>query len=410
MAKVKNKYEWSDNVNDAPLLEGHTKIKHDIIRDYVRSYLKVVCNPQTRKVKLIIVDGFCGGGLYKTDKGQAHYGSPIILINTIRETVAEVIGDRVKNNIKHEFSLECELYFVDKDKKAIEVLNKVAAPFLLADSSIPLKLTTHFICGKFADEYRGISDKIRKTKAIFIIDPCGYSEAPLPVIREIMHEPNRKREVIWTFMYDSLQAYANDDSTALKNAGFENLLKLFEKGDKPSNFCLQKEIYDTVKKDIGVPFFTPFAVKQTAGWSYWIIHLAWHYRASEVMKEVEHLHANEREHYGQSGLNMMAAEGNRVYLFGQDDLNRGKAALMNDIPQLLSQPKIRDGLSFHGFMEATYNETPLVSNAIKEVLINHPDIEILTSKGGKRSAISGIDTEDVIRLKRQGSFILVQKS
>jgi three-Cys-motif partner protein len=401
MVKVKDKYVWSDDVNKAPLIESHSRIKHGIIKDYIRSYLKVVGSPPARKVKLIIVDGFCGGGLYRTDKGTPHLGSPIIALNMIRETVAEIVGQRLQNNILHEFSVECELYFIDKDKQAIETLQKVAAFHLILDGSLPLTLKANFICAEFSNVYKDILNKVGKAKTIFILDPCGYSETPLPVIREIMHDPQKKREVIWTFMIDAMRTFAHEDSQALKNAGYDSLLSLFSGDEPPSGFSVQKEIFDTVKRDINVPFFTPFAIKQKNGWNYWLIHLAWHYRASEVMKEVEHLHADEREHYGRSGLNMMAAQGDRIYLFGQDDLERGKIELQEDIPQLLSRADFKEGLSFNNFMEATYNETPLVSGIIKDVLINHEDIEVFTSAGGRRSSVKRIETSDIIRLKKQ---------
>lgn len=405
MVKAKNKYPWTDELNKAPLIEDHSRIKHSIIKDYIASYLKVVASPPARAIKLFIIDGFCGGGLYKTISNEPHFGSPIIALDTIKKTVGEIVGDRIVSNIRHEFKVDCEFYFIDKDQAAIDVLKKVSAPHIIIDEKLPLSMRVNFICGEFSQIYKDILKKVGKSKALFILDPCGYSETPLQVMKEIMHEPHKKREVIWTFMIDNLKAYANEDSQALKNAGYHNLLSLFNKGQKPSSFCIQKEIFNLIRQDLQIPFSTPFAIKQKVGWNYWLIHLAWHYRASEVMKDVEHLHADEREHYGQSGLNMMAAQGDRPYLFGRDDIERGRKRLEEDLPQFLFKPAHLEGISFNDFMESTYNETPLKSEVIKGVLINHEDIEILTPNGNKRSSIKRIGTSDIVRAKRQTRLI-----
>lgn len=403
MAKVRNKYIWSSELKNAPPIQAHSKIKHSIIRDYIHSYLKVVANPLTSHVKLSIVDGFCGGGLYRAEDGMSHFGSPIIILDVLRETIAEILADRLLENIKREFSLECDVYFVDKDLGAINALKEVAAAHLIVEDGLPLKISAHFIHAGFVDVYKDISQKIGKSKAIFILDPCGYTETPLPIIHEIMQEPGHKREMIWTLMIDSMLAYANEDSVALINAGYSSILNLFRKEDEPSNFSLQKEIFLTVSREVGVPFFTPFAVKQQLGWNYWLIHLAWHHRASEVMKEVEHRHANQREHYGRSGLKMMASEGERVYLFNQDDIERGRDVLREDIPQILSECD-DEGITFEDFMKRTYNETPLKSDVIKETLITHEDIEVSTITKGSRFSAKRIKTNDIIRLKRQKFF------
>jgi three-Cys-motif partner protein len=405
MTKQKNKYLWSDDVSKAPEIEAHTKIKHSIIKDYISSYLRVIANPLTAHIKLSIIDGFCGGGLYSINRNTPHYGTPVIILETLRNTIADILANRAANNITRELSFECDVYFVDKDINAIECLKKVVAPYLVLDSGLPLKINSQFINAEFGAVYKTILSEVGKSKAIFILDPCGYSETPLPVIREIMHGAGYKREVIWTFMIDSMKAYATDNSKALINAGYNGILNLFSGNDEPTGFCVQKEIFNTVKNNIGVPFFTPFAIKQKIGWNYWLIHLAWHHRASEVMKEVEHRHADEREHYGGSALNMMAAAGDSAYLFGNDDVKRGREELFESLPQLLARPEFNDGISFNDFMHKTYNETPLVSDVIKHTLVNHDDIEIHTPVGGNRSSAKRIKTGDIIKLKKQTRFI-----
>ncbi len=401
MVKTNNKYFWSEKLSEAPIIEAHTKIKHSIIEDYIVNYLKVVAKPPvTRHIKLAIIDGFCGGGLYNNN-GKAHFGTPIIIINALKKAIVEIIEDRIINNIKAEISVDCEIFYIDKDKRAIDALKTIAAPYLVKDDLLPLTIKPHFIQGTFLNKYSEVLAKVKKLKSLFIIDPCGYSEAPLSVLREIM-KGGEKREMIWTFMIDAMRAYATEDSKALINSGYSNLLGLFSDQKNPTGFNVQTVIFNMIKNDIGVPFFTPFAIKQKKGWNYWLIHLAHHYRASEVMKEVEHRHADQREHYGDSGLNMMAKSGEAPYLFGQDDIKKGHEKLQDDIPSFLDSINNKEGITYDDFMKKAYNTTPLTSGIIKNVLVSHEDIEIITKDTkGFRSSARRIKPSDIIRLKRQ---------
>lgn len=355
---------------------------------------------------MVIVDGFCGGGLYRKEDGSPHHGSPLIIVEALKQSLIEIIEQRTRHNIKAPFGIKCDLYFVDKDPSAIEVLKEVLIPELSHDTGLPLEICTHYINAGFQDIYKDITNKINKnTKSIFILDPFGYSEVPLPIIKDIMHGGG-KREVIWTFMIEALLTYGTEESTGLINAGYDGILSLFKKDEKPTGFSLQTEIFKTIHKNVGVPFFTPFAIKQKKGWDYWLIHMAWHHRASEVMKEVEHRHADQREHYGGSGLHMMAAEGDSPYLFTTDDEARGRNTLEEQLPQLLSTKPFEGGISFDSFMKTTYNETPLRAQIIKETIIEHPDIDILTPNNRPRSSVHTIVAQDTIMLKRQKRFIL----
>jgi len=70
---VKSHIDWS-----APELPRHSKIKHDIIREYFERYLTIRCrNPLQRRFRILVVDGFAGSGLYK----DGQFGSPILLLH-----------------------------------------------------------------------------------------------------------------------------------------------------------------------------------------------------------------------------------------------------------------------------------------------------------------------------------------
>jgi len=57
-----DKFDWG---NGLPKLDIHGQAKHEILREYVISYLKVVCQQQRMpEFKIALVDGFAGESLF----------------------------------------------------------------------------------------------------------------------------------------------------------------------------------------------------------------------------------------------------------------------------------------------------------------------------------------------------------
>ena len=58
---AKKNIDWAGS----EVLQDHTEKKHTILREYFRQYLITRCKtPKREKLRLIIVDGFSGAGLY----------------------------------------------------------------------------------------------------------------------------------------------------------------------------------------------------------------------------------------------------------------------------------------------------------------------------------------------------------
>ena len=79
-----NRYDWR---NGLPVLENHSRCKHEIIRDYLIRYMCVVTKGflpyQNKTFNLTIVDGFAGGGKYSYQNSEVD-GSPLILLNAVQ--------------------------------------------------------------------------------------------------------------------------------------------------------------------------------------------------------------------------------------------------------------------------------------------------------------------------------------
>lgn len=79
--------KWSADGKIIPNIEPHTKTKHLLIEQYVSNLIYTLYGTGKYGVtSFTFVDGFCGGGIYNDrESHNTWYGSPIRLINAIRE-------------------------------------------------------------------------------------------------------------------------------------------------------------------------------------------------------------------------------------------------------------------------------------------------------------------------------------
>jgi hypothetical protein len=115
---MSEKYSWMNG--EIPLIEPHSMVKHEVIKKYINQYIHTICkNPRVQQMKLVVVDGFCGGGIYKNHNNEEVLGSPFVIITAIEEALQQI-------NEKRQVPLELLLtfYFVDKNKAAIASLQK----------------------------------------------------------------------------------------------------------------------------------------------------------------------------------------------------------------------------------------------------------------------------------------------
>ena len=76
---MSEKYSWMND--EIPLIEPHSIVKHEVIKRYINQYINTICkNPRVQQMKLVVVDGFCGGGIYKDQNNKEVLGSPFVII------------------------------------------------------------------------------------------------------------------------------------------------------------------------------------------------------------------------------------------------------------------------------------------------------------------------------------------
>ena len=112
-------YNWK---NGPDFIQQHSVAKHRILQSYLAAYFKtLVSSPNQDLLRLTLVDGFAGGGLYvHNDTRELVKGSPFIFLNATREAEYLINKDRRKP-----VRLEVDYFFVEADKHAHLHLDKV---------------------------------------------------------------------------------------------------------------------------------------------------------------------------------------------------------------------------------------------------------------------------------------------
>src|SRR4029078_11750845 len=148
----RKEYPWS--IDDPPPLAPHSLAKHRILRRYVETYVRVLtANPRTDVLRLNLVDGFAGGGVYVDPKTRlSHPGSPAILLDAVRSAEATANLGRAKP-----LRVDARFFFIDEDRTAISCLEAVLEK---RESWFHEKGSVTIVPGKFEHHLDGVIDKI----------------------------------------------------------------------------------------------------------------------------------------------------------------------------------------------------------------------------------------------------------
>nr|WP_230948693.1 three-Cys-motif partner protein TcmP [Burkholderia multivorans] len=92
-----------------PTIRRHSEVKHAILRSYLVDYfLTLVSSPAQDRIRLTIVDGFCGGGCYLKGLGNKGPRSPIVILEAMREAQAKLMDlQQRRRNIDFDVELIC---------------------------------------------------------------------------------------------------------------------------------------------------------------------------------------------------------------------------------------------------------------------------------------------------------------
>lgn len=415
-------YNWK---NGPDLIQQHSIAKHRILQTYLAAYFRtLVSSPNQDILKLTLVDGFAGGGIYVySNTRDIVKGSPLIFLDAAREAEFLINKDRYK---PVKFSIA--YFFIEAEKHAHAHLDKVLREAGYGDKIGNMIQLRH---ARFQDEADSIIEFIKKKnpingRSIFMLDQYGYKEVPTQLIKRIFANlPSA--EVILTFAVDSFLNYAADSDLTqrlLDNIGVPDILqgRSFEEiksSEKHWRLFIQSALYRALVDRCGTKYYTPFFIRNKKGHGdYWLIHLSQHYKARDVMTEVHWQHNNNFIHYGGLGLDMFhiigygpvfdaAHLGQSVLGFEFDDVARKASisTLIEQIPRLIYSND--EGLSFGVLFATTCNGSPASAKIYRESigkLLEDKLVEIVSKDGVKRHSANQIKLNDQIIAPVQRTF------
>ena len=168
-------------------LEPHTRAKHEILRRYLQAWIPILT--QRGFPEIMYVDGCAGPGQYS--KGED--GSPIIALRIALEQPAHV-----RTRIR--------FVFIEETADRADLLSEIVASLSIPDNcQIELyggeSFETAF--GRVLHAYNDAGQPLPPTFAF--IDPFGYSDTPLSIVREILRHTSC--EVLVNFMYEEINRF-----------------------------------------------------------------------------------------------------------------------------------------------------------------------------------------------------------
>ncbi len=293
----KNKIGWSSDGSALPDIEPHTKAKHQILEDYVSDWIFILCGNNIGKKKTVtLIDGFCGGGMYRDKEHQFWYGSPIRLINAVERGLERVKIDKSKPD----YELNVKYIFIDNCQSHLDCLKKQMINSGLEHYVNNSELCS-FVCAKFETQVDILINLLRKRKgsSLFFLDPFGYKDVSMYSIRKIIGL--RKSEIIYTFMIDFIKrflkrknesSYHNVFYNILESEGYFNDANL-EENNFSQNKYIRNESLRLFRDKGQAPYVYSFALLPKGNTVlYYLIHLASSPTAQKVIKNSLWKHNN----------------------------------------------------------------------------------------------------------------------
>lgn len=414
-------FEWTLGL-PPPKLQPHSVAKLRLIEHYLGQYFDTVtANPKIDKLQISLIDGFCGGGIFKDSKKNIVYGTPMIMLRSVKN--AEI---RINQNRHKKLIINAKYYFIDKSKPAIDYLKNEIRNSEFASKIVDGSI--QILHGKFEKTYENIIQNLhsntQKGRSIFLLDQCGYKQVPLYACRSIL-ESLPKSEIILTFAMDWLidlvslkQKFLRSvESLGLRREQIEHFLE--NKHSRNYRYLTQLILAKHLQHETNAPYFTPFFLRsEEAHRDLWLLHFSKHPTARNVMVFSHWGAQNSSIHHGKAGLGMLGFDPNWEETspldFGFDNSaeKRTEKALLKDIPHRIEDLSGYGAIPYAAFLHEIVNETPATYDQINHVLqklYKETDIEIRTASGRLKKTDTQIKVSDFIQFSQQRTFFDFKK-
>lgn len=417
----KNKILWSNDGSILPGIEPHTKAKHQILEDYIEDYILTLCgNNRVQEKTVTLIDGFCGGGIYRDENDKTLWlGSPIRIIQAVERGLKRVQTEKSKPN----FKLNVNYIFIDNQKPHIDCLKRQML-------SLDLKkyVTNQNLCTFICKDFEAIIDQViselkqRKGSSLFILDPFGYTDVSMQTIRKIIGL--QKTEIIYTYMIDFIRRFIKERKHSLNHA-FSKILEAegyYELANPEKNIYSEQEYLrnETLRlfRDKGkAPYVYSFALLQSQSLvKYYLIHLANNPTAQKVIKNSlwthNNMHLSYQYNYDVYGMGFRSPD---FYSCNQRlfDINDGneRAAIENLNDDVIKYIHYADQVEFRRLHNDTMQFNPATEKHYMTLINeqrNAGEIEVL--RDGKKTRSKNLRLSDIITKSQYKQTLLFDMS
>lgn len=388
-------FKWHPD-EPPPQIQDHSKAKLRVLRSYLHAYFdKLNIGPHPDRLRLDLVDGFCGGGTFR-DEAEVVSGSPLIMLEETQAARARLNERRAKH-----LDIDCKFYFVDKEQAHIDHLRRV----LSEHGHQPDSESIAVHAGAFEDALDGILEEIGRRqpiagRSIFFLDQTGFAQVELGLVARILNTLPRA-EVILTFAADAL--FNNLAVTPamikavapleLSTAQVEDLVR--DRDSHRGRALAQRTLRPHILARTGATYDTPFFIRPAQSRrSLWFLHLSKHPTARDVMVQQHWDIHNIFEHDGTGGLDMMGwdplMESDTLPLFSfrkldEDEMRR---QLLDSMPRellaLVGDTSLAVEAIHHQFANRTAARFDDLNNVMLQ-LRDEGEVQILSPTGKERS-------------------------
>lgn len=404
MAKKQN-FNWKIG-EPLPRIEAHTERKLDVIEQYLDVYFDTVtANRHIDVLRITIVDGFCGGGLYQTGS-EIRFGSPFVLLKAVERARVRLNKDRHKP-----LEIAAQFYFSDANPlhmaALLDALKRSEFASLVGDKII---LQTGVFEHLLPNVLSEIQQRQRQGRSFFVLDQWGYSDVPVQCLQQIFSSLS-KPEAILTFSIDALLNYLREDGTGLKTLrqfGVSNeFVETWHTHKDDDNFAratAQRSIMEALRHNSGAHFFTPFMMysKTDKRWML-LAHLSKHQAARNKMLSVHWDQQNHFRHIGKGSLfelgfdHRLVESKDALFSFRDEDEAKLIRELENELPHRVMDNMTDDVLMVETLLSRIGNLTAAQNEMIFTVLqqlAGEGEVEIEKKGGGRKKASTMIEVSD----------------
>ena len=401
-----------------PPLGDHSVAKHDIFEQYLGIYIERLTRTLSQTMlNLTIVDGFCGGGLYRNGAGEAE-GSPLRLLRAVDRADATLKAARTKG-----FQVRADFVFVDENADHIAHLRDL---LIKRGHGARIGQNIFLICSTFEEACPGIVERIQRKgtahRSLFFLDQYGWSDVRLATIRGLLSSL-RNPEILLTFAVDALINFLSvktPETQALLaiELAREDVRALMDmRQGEGWRFLIQNGLYRHVQDRTGAKFYTPFFIHSTESHrSYWLLHLSNHRQARDEMGKLHWRLNNHFQHHGGAGFHALGfdpsqdlRQGLLTFMFDDDAMKRSEAAVLEQLPRMIHAANRNGGggLGVEDFFAGHCNDTPVTSDILTKQLLflrQEGELSIVADDGTKKPRAKTIAWGDRLVLPRERSL------